>query len=495
MIGTQAETLKNRRDARFWVQLSMAMILASFLMLASSAAVSHAASPNAPLSFSDVAKKVSDEVVNIKVVSTTQVSNMQGFQQYFNSPWGQNDSQNDSQNDFFERFYGDSVPEYEQDSLGSGFIVGEDGYIVTNNHVVDDADDITVTLKNGKEYPATVVGKDENTDIALIKIEPDEPLKVAEMGDSDALEVGDWVVAIGSPFGYEQTITAGIISAKGRVINAGPYDDFLQTDASINPGNSGGPLIDMNGQVIGINTAIVDIGTGIGFAIPINMAKGVVAQLKNNGSVTRGWLGVSIQDLEEGLAEYYGVKDKKGAFVANVTEGDPADKAGIQANDVIVTVNGEKIEDSRDLTRVIADIPVGDIAKIEVIRNGKTKKFKVEIGKRTDTVATSRTEETPRREEPSQGNLGIQVTELTQNMAQRYNLSGMEGVMVTRLSQNGKAATAGLQTYDIIQEINHQEIKSLDDYSKAMNSVKDNETISMKVYRSSAGYMVVIIEP
>ncbi len=493
MIGTQALTLKNRQDIRFW-QLSMA-ILACFLMLAFTATVSQAAAPlNAPPSFSDVAKKVSNEVVNIKVTSTKKVS-PQNYGQYFQNPWGQQDDSQNDQNDFFQRFFGNSVPrEYKQTSLGSGFIVGKEGYIVTNNHVVDDATDITVTLKDGKEYPATVVGKDKNTDIALIKINADEPLTVAELGDSDALNVGDWVVAIGSPFGYAQTVTAGIISAKGRVIGEGPYDDFLQTDASINPGNSGGPLIDMNGKVIGINTAIVDIGTGIGFAIPINLAKGVVAQLKANGSVTRGWLGVSIQDLTNELAKYYGMKDKKGALVASVEPGDPADKAGIKAQDIIVEMDGKKVEDSRDLTRMVADIPVGSKTDVVVIRDGKTMKFKVEIGKRPENLTASN-ENNQQNNEPTGGSLGVRVSDITPDMVQRYNLSETEGVIVTALAQNGKAAEAGLQTGDIIKEINHQAIKSVDDYDKALSKVGDKDTISMFIHRQNGGYLVINIKP
>jgi serine protease Do len=494
MIGTQTLILKNRHNARSRVCLYL-VVLACFLMLASSAPVVHAAaSRNAPASFSDVAKKVSEEVVNIQVVTTTQIGGMQRFQQYFN-PWG---GQGNSQEDFFERFFGDSMPrEYQQSSLGSGFIVGKDGYIVTNNHVVDGADEIKVTLKNGKEYSAEVVGTDSNTDIALIKIEPEETLKVAELGDSDTLNVGDWVVAIGSPFGYEQTITAGIISAKGRVIGAGPYDDFLQTDASINPGNSGGPLIDMDGKVVGINTAIVDIGTGIGFAIPINMAKGIVEQLKSNGEVTRGYLGVTIQDISKETAQYQGLKDSKGALVAGVTPGDPADKAGIKAQDIIIELNGKTIEDTRDLTRLVAEIPVGDTAEVVVQRSGKTKKFKVEIAKRPENLTAGRDDN--RRETPTQSNLGIRVTEITPNMVNRYGLSETEGVIVSQLAQNGKAAAAGLQTGDIIKEINHEAIKTVEDYNEALRKADPGETLSIWIFRNSSDgngiYLVININP
>ena len=489
MTNTQLYFLKNRKDDRFLMQLSSVLLLAFFLMLISTAGVCHAAAlRNAPASFSEIAKKVSDEVVNIQVVTTTKLDG-QDFHQFFQSPWGQDDPRND----FFERFFGPSVPrEYKQNSLGSGIIVGKDGTIVTNNHVVENADEIKVLLKNGKEYQATIVGRDPNTDIAVIKIEPDEPLTAAELGDSDALEVGEWVLALGSPFGYEQTLTAGIISAKGRVIGAGNYDDFLQTDASINPGNSGGPLINMEGQVIGINTAIAGVGTGIGFAIPVNMAKNVIEQLKSHGEVTRGWLGVSIQPLSDELAEYYGVKNKKGAYVAGVEPGDPADKAGIQAKDIIVEINGKQVEDPRDLTRMVADIPVGDLAEVVVLRDGKSNKIKVKIGKRDDELIASRNK--PGSTAPTQNALGIRVEEITPDMANRYNLPETGGVIVSSLSPDGKAAKAGLQSGDIIKEINHEEITSLSDYNRVMDSIKEDTTISMFI-RRAAGYQVIKIKP
>ena len=490
-MNTQVFSLKNRQDARSFMQISSVLLLAFFLLLVSTAGVCHAAAPlqNAPPSFSEIAKKVSDEVVNIQVVSTTKLGG-QGYHQFFQSPWGQNDPRND----FFDRFFGPNVPrEYKQNSLGSGIIVGTDGTIVTNNHVVENADEIKVILKDGKEYKATIVGRDPNTDIAVIKIKPDEPLTAAKLGDSDTLEVGDWVLALGSPFGLEQTLTAGIISAKGRTIGAGPYDDFLQTDASINPGNSGGPLINMEGEVIGINTAIVGSGTGIGFAIPSNLVKGVIKQLTAHGEVTRGWLGVSIQPLTEELAEYYGAKSKKGALVAAVEPGDPADKAGIRAQDIIVELNGKQVEDPRDLTRMVADIPVGDRAEVVVLRDGKLKKFKVEVGKRDDNLIASRNE--TGMPAPAQNALGIRVEEITPDMAKQYNLPETEGVIVSDLSPDGKGAEAGLKSGDIIKEINHVAINSLPDYTREMDKVKKDGTISMFIHRANAGFQVINIKP
>ena len=268
--------------------------------------------------------------------------------------------------DFFDRFFGD-IPqrEFKQRSLGSGFIISADGYIITNNHVVEQADKIIVKLSDGKEYEAKVIGKDAKTDIALIKIKATDSLPVAETGDSDKLRVGDWVVAIGNPFGLEQTVTAGIVSAKGRVIGAGPYDNFIQTDASINPGNSGGPLFNMEGKVVGINTAIVAQGQGIGFAIPISMAKSILPDLKSTGKVTRGWLGVSVQDITEDIAKSMKLKDRNGALIADVFTGDPADKAGLKAGDVVTEINGKKIKDTHELLMLIAGFRVGETVVIK----------------------------------------------------------------------------------------------------------------------------------
>ncbi len=439
---------------------------------------------SAPTNFSELAGTVSPSVVNIRTVKITKSSG-RVLRHFFQGPWG---NENPHQ-DFFDRFFGNETPrEFKQRSLGSGFIIEVGGYIVTNNHVVEGANEIQVILKDGSEYDATIVGRDPNTDLALIKIEPDKPLAVATLGDSEKLTVGEWVVAIGSPFGLEQTVTAGIISAKGRVIGSGPYDDFLQTDASINPGNSGGPLINMAGEVIGINTAIIASGQGIGFAIPINMAKGIIEQLKASGEVTRGWLGVYIQDLSEEMAEYYGAKDKKGVLVAEVVPGDPAEKAGMLARDIIYEVNGQPITSVRELTRTVADIPVGDKAEIKVLRDGKIKSFKVKIAKREekDTIAGD-------TQKGLESNLGIRVGAITPDMVQRYNIPEKEGVIVMDLSPDGKAREAGLEIGDVIKEINHKEIKTLDDYDEAISSVGKDQDISIFVRRKNVGYIVIKI--
>jgi serine protease Do len=467
------------------------MIVTAFLMavfISTSGASARAAwggggGSGTPQSFSALAEKASPAVVNIRTVQT-----MKGggrvFRHFMPGPFGEDDPRRD----FFERFFGpEQQREFKQRSLGSGFLISPDGYIVTNNHVVENADEIRVFLKDEKEFAATVEGRDANTDLALIKIKADKPLPFLPLGDSKNLSVGEWVVAIGSPFGLEQTVTAGIISAKGRVIGSGPYDDFLQTDASINPGNSGGPLLNMEGEVIGINTAIIASGQGIGFAIPINLAKGIIDQLKQHGEVVRGWLGVQIQDLTSEMGEYYGAKDKKGAVVLEVIEGDPAAKAGIKAKDIIYEVNGKPIESVRDLTRIIAEIPVGDTATVKVLRNGKPETIKVHIAKRD--VKKTASKSSPK--DKTSDNLGIRVAEITPEMVQRFNLPDDSGVIVTDIASDSKAGEAGLQVGDVIKEINHKEISSIEDYRKALSST--DKEISMFVRRQQAGFLVIKI--
>ncbi len=299
--------------------------------------------PMVPANFSDLAEKVRPGVVNIQVVK--KVKNVGfGFRNFPGNPFGDNNPFGD----FFGPFSEGNPPGgFEQRGVGSGFVMSREGYILTNNHVVEDADQIKVKLANGKEYEGKIVGRDPKTDLALVKIEGASDLHPLKLGNSEDLKVGSWVVAVGSPFGLEQTVTAGIVSAKGRVIGSGPYDNFIQTDASINPGNSGGPLINMKGEVVGINTAIIASGQGIGFAIPINMAKEIAPQLQEKGHVTRGWLGVSIQEVTPELAKSFDLKEKKGALVSQVVSGSPAEKAGIEQGDIILEFDGKEVSDSQ----------------------------------------------------------------------------------------------------------------------------------------------------
>ena len=455
------------------------MSLAIPLDLEKGPVVSHAmAAKMVPETFTEVAEVVSPAVVNI---STEKVVRGGGrvFRHFQGpSPFGEDDPFHD----FFERFFGDRPQrEFKQRSLGSGFFVDEEGYIVTNNHVVENADKIKVKLNDGQGFEAEIVGRDPKTDIAVLKVDKPKDIEIVRLGDSDVLKVGEWVVAVGSPFGLEHTVTAGIVSAKGRVIGSGPYDDFIQTDASINPGNSGGPLVNLKGEVVGINTAIVSRGggnVGIGFAIPINMARGIIDQLRTTGSVTRGWLGVSIQDVTPELAEYYGLKEATGALVGEVFEGDPADKAGIKPKDVIVAVDGKDIENSRDLSRVIADIPVGKKVKIRVIRRGKEKTFRLNIAERTDDK-----ESIARKDPVEETAFGMTVSSITPELARRYSISEKEGIVVVSVENESPAAEAEVQEGDLIVEIDHQPVKSMDDYHRIIGDPKKGDTISVLVKR------------
>ncbi len=436
-----------------------------------------------PESFSSLAESVSPAVVNIRTVKTIKGGG-RVFRHFSRSPFGKNDPMYD----FFEKFFGEEpLRDFKQRSLGSGFIIDKDGYIVTNNHVVENADKIKVKLKNGNEFDAMIVGKDSNTDLALIKIKSRQNLHIVRFGDSDSLKVGQWVMAIGSPFGLEHTVTAGIISAKGRVIGSGPYDDFIQTDASINPGNSGGPLVNMKGEVVGINTAIIAGGQGIGFAIPINLAKGVIEQLRQSGEVTRGWLGVAIQDLSEELAEYYGIKDKNGVFVFEVFPGDPADEAGIKPNDIILEVNNKKVKTGRALTTMIANTGVGELVKIKLLRNGSEKTVGVKIVKRdASKVYTDKSKK-------GQGDeLGIRVSKITPEIARQFNItSEAKGVMVVAIRPNSKASEAGLTAGDIIKEINRTGITTADEYHNRIKKIKKGKSIEMLIKRINAGFIVI----
>jgi serine protease Do len=439
-------------------------------------------SPTVPHSFSDLAEKSSPAVVNIRTVKIVKRSGEKSH------PFGQDPFGKDNpMKDFFDRFFGpEQHPDFKQRSLGSGFIIDSDGYVVTNNHVVEGADKIKVFLKNEKEYDAQIVGRDANTDIALIKIMSEDDFPVIQLGDSDALKVGQWVVAIGNPFGLGHTVTAGIVSAKGRVIGSGPYDDYIQTDASINPGNSGGPLLNMQGKVIGINTIIIAGGTGIGFAIPVNLAKEVVAQLKDNGEVTRGWLGVSIQDLPKELADYFGIEDRQGVLIADVVPGDPADVAGIRAQDIVLEINGEKVKNSKVLLKKVAQLKVGNTAKLKVLREGKTKVITVKVAKRDDAKIVAQ-----KKPEMIKADLGIQVADLNPENTNRFNVSDTEGVIVTGLVPGGKGAEAGIRMGDIIKGINRREIRAVNDYDRAMEKLKDGDAISFLIKRPNFGFLVI----
>jgi serine protease Do len=439
-------------------------------------AVSPGDNPRAPASFADLTDKLKPSVVNISTTKTIKRGRISPyrspFDRYF---WG---------DDFFERFFG-NIPqkEFKQRSLGSGFIISNDGYIFTNNHVVEQADKILVKLSSGKEFEAKIIGKDAKTDIALIKIKPGESLAVAELGDSDKLRVGDWVIAIGNPFGLEQTVTAGIVSAKGRVIGAGPYDNFIQTDASINPGNSGGPLFNMEGKVIGINTAIVAQGQGIGFAIPVNMAKAMLPDLKAKGKVTRGWLGVSVQDVTEDIAKSFKIKDRSGALITDVFKGDPADKAGLKTGDLIVEVNGKKIKDTHELLITIATFHVGEKISVKFLRDGEEKTVEILVAERKEQpeIASSR-----------QGgeNFGMTVHDITPEIAQYLGIPSRTGVIIVEVAEGSPADEVGIQAQDIILQVNKVKITSMKDYQREMSKKSAKQKVLLLIKRGKSTFFV-----
>ena len=430
-----------------------------------------------PVDIPQLFKGVSPAVVNI---STTQVVKFDRPRR--RTPFGQQDPFEE----FFNNFFGRMPREQKRRSLGSGFIVSSDGYILTNNHVVEKADEVTVTLLDKEEFKAKVVGTDPKTDIALIKIESQKKYPFVALGDSDKLEVGEWVVAIGNPFGLGHTVTAGIVSAKGRIIGSGPYDDFIQTDASINPGNSGGPLFNLKGEVVGINTAIIQGGQGIGFATPIQLAKSVLDQLKDKGKVTRGWLGVYIQSLSPDVSEKLGIKDRRGALVSDVTKDGPAEKAGIRSGDVIVAFNGKEIRDEHELPATVAVTKPGQKVDIKVIRDGKELTVPVTIaemegepGKRGGPADLSK-------------GLGLTVQDITPELAQQFEIENPKGVIVTAVEGGSPAEDAGFQEGDIIRQIERQPVPNGTEFGKLMKKYKGEKTVLFLVERGGARLFVTV---
>ena len=431
--------------------------------------------------FTALVKEVSPSVVNIS--TTTVVKGMDPNDRFmgpFREFFGE---------DFFEKFFGD-VPqrEFKQRSLGSGFIIDKEGYILTNNHVVEKASAIKVRLKDGKEYDAKIVGRDSKTDIAVIKISTKNGVSVATLGDSDKLEVGEWVIAVGNPFGLEHTVTAGIVSAKGRVIGQGPYDDFIQTDASINPGNSGGPLFNLNGEVVGINTAILSGGTGIGFAIPINLAKSLLPQLKSKGKVVRGWLGVVIQKVTPELAKSFNLKESEGALVSDVIEDSPASKADIRRGDVVVSFDSHPIKDMEQLPKLVAATEVGKKVKLGLIREGKNLEVEVTVGELKDEKRESK--EAPETEK----NYGLVVQNITPEIAHHLNLKDRRGVIVTDIQPGSPAEIADLRAGDIIAEINKKPVRNVADFKELMKKATLKDGIVMLVKRENVTFYGVMKE-
>lgn len=381
---------------------------------------------------------------------------------------------------------GDRPP--ESSGSGSGVIIDKKGYILTNNHVVGDASEVEVRLSDKSRFTGKVVGKDPDTDIAVVKVESDHDLPFVPIGDSSTVKVGQWVMAVGNPFGLDRTVTFGVISALGREnVNLSRYEDFIQTDASINPGNSGGPLFNLDGEVIGINTAIINFAQGIGFAIPSNMVKNVMSQLIATGRVVRGWLGVGIQPVTADLASKFNVKEDEGVLVNEVFEGDPASKAGIQPGDIIIKLEGRSVDTPQTLSRLIASYPPGKAATFEIIRDGKHKTMTVKLGERKEEAVTA---SIPRQQPET--SLGLNVQDLTPELAERFKLKDEKGVLVTKVEAGSSADSEGIKEGDLIKEVNRTKVQNSDDFRNAIGKVKKGESVLIRIIREDRAFYVVL---
>jgi serine protease Do len=424
--------------------------------------------PLATGTFAKVAEAIKPAVINVNTVSRGGVPGRTPFEEFFGE-------------EFFRRFFGDVPERIPQRSLGSGVIIDPSGIALTNAHVVEKASEIEVITLDGSKHKAKVIGADQKTDLAVLKLDDGKAkFPYARLGDSDRMAVGDWVIAVGSPFGLQSTVTAGIISAKARQIGQGPFDDFLQTDAAINPGNSGGPLVNMQAEVIGINTAIVAGGSGIGFAIPSNMARKIYTELATRGRVSRGWLGVSIQPLTPELARSFGSHDTKGVLISDVMPDSPAGKAGLKPGDILTEFEGRKTEVPGDLQRAVGLTAPGADVRVKVWRDGVEQAVTVKVGEAPDE-----------REASSRGGgrggapsvLGMDVRPITPEVARQLNLKTGEGVIVARVEDGSAAADAGIQRGDVIREINRQKVRTVGDYERLTRDVKEGDRLTVLLQR------------
>lgn len=429
--------------------------------------------------FVEVAKKVQPSVVSIRSERTVTGSPGQGLGEDFfkGTPF----------EDFFKQ-HGGPPAKRKQMGEGSGVIVDGKGYILTNYHVVTGADKLTIRLFDGKELKGTVQGTDPKTDLAVVHVEAKE-LPVATLGDSDKLQVGEWAIAIGSPFGLEETVTVGVISAKGRTgLGTGTYEDFIQTDASINPGNSGGPLVNIDGEVIGINAMIIQPGQGIGFAIPINLAKTIMMELINQGKVVRPWVGIGLQDLNPELMKSFNVEEKEGTLISQVFEGSPAEKAALKVGDIVVEIDGKKTKNSQDVVREVLKKKVGQKIELDLIREGK--RIKVEV------TTTEMPPEAGERKTPSVKKewFGLQVTTVTPDIAKELGLPKGEGVVIGNVEGGSAGQDAGLRRGDVILEVNRQKVRDESDYRSFMEKTKLGQSVLFLVRRGSSTFFVSVKE-
>ena len=432
---------------------------------------------NAPDSFADLAERLLPVVVNIATTQTVERGRgPEEFEEFFR--------------EFFERRGGQAPPQRRrQNSLGSGFVIDPSGYIVTNHHVIAEADEINVRFADETTLSATLVGSDEKTDLALLKVESPTPLTSAKWGDSNATRIGDWVMAIGNPFGLGGTVTAGIVSARQRDINSGPYDDFIQTDAAINKGNSGGPMFNLDGDVIGINSAIFSPSggsIGIGFAIPANLARNVVDQLRQGGTVKRGWLGVRIQTVTDELAEGLRLDKPRGALVADVTAGGPAEASGIKQGDIVIEFDGRPVPDMRKLPRMVAETPIGKAVDVVVWRKGKAETVKVQLGELKDEQIAAATTGPAGRATGAVDALGLALATLTPDMRAQFELDEKaEGVVITEVSPESSGAEKGLRPGDVIVEVDQEPVRDPGEVAERVAKAKDDgfKVVTLLVFR------------
>ncbi len=438
----------------------------------------HSFSKNAPESFADLAEKLMPSVVNISTTQTV-VTNSNPFPFQFppGSPFG----------DMFKEF--GTPQERKTSALGSGFIIDSTGFIVTNNHVIEGADEVSVKLTDGTELEAKILGRDKKTDLAVLKVETDKRLTAVKWGDSRKARVGDWVLAIGNPYGLGGSVTAGIISARNRDINSGPYDDFIQTDASINRGNSGGPMFNMKGEVIGINTAIFSPSggnIGIGFAIPSIQAERVVSQLLEFGKTRRGWLGVKIQSVTDDMAESLGLDKAEGALVASVSPDSPADKAGMRAGDILIKFDGKSIKEMRELPRIVADTEIGRSVKVIVLRKGKERPLRVTIEELVEDAAVAAVEDEESTDNLVQETmLGMELEDITSQTRKALKLpDDLEGVVVAGVTRGSAAAEKGVRRGDVIVEITQETVNSLDAAKSRIESLRaaGRNSVLLRIY-------------
>ena len=458
-----------------------------FLLIIITMGVGNANAKPAPEGFADIVEKLTPAVVNISTSKTFKARKGGGFEFPKGHPFEQF-------NDLFKQFGNPNLGKKgrKATSLGSGFVIDKEGHIVTNNHVIDGADEITVSFGDESKYEAKIIGKDPKTDLALLKIEGDKPFPFVKFGDSNKSRIGDWIIVVGNPFGLGGTVTTGIISARARDIHSGPFDDYIQTDASINRGNSGGPMFNMDGEVIGISTAIFSPNgagnVGIGFGVPSSMASNIISQLKNSGKIVRGWLGVRIQHVTDDIAEGLELKEAKGALVAEIMEDSPAEKAGIKVGDLILKFDGKEVSVMKKLPRIVADTVVGKKVNVVVLRDGKEKNVSVIVEKLNEDDESSNDSKDGDNEDAGNKLLGMYLKQLNDSLREKYNIEeSVKGLIIVDIDRDSEAAERGLRVGDVILEIGKEKAKSVSKAKDAVKKAKENNRSAILMLLSRAG--------